>query len=65
MPRQHPGIPAVPSSAGSIGPILQALKQSVERLNGSRGNRIAPLNSTATLDDVISKVNEIIDRIGP
>ncbi len=40
--------------------VLAALKENFEILAGQRGVRIAPLPETATLADIIAKVNEII-----
>jgi len=55
-------IPPVPkSSAGTDRqPFDVALKENVETLMGLRGEKIAPLKSSASLDDVINKVNELV-----
>lgn len=54
-------IPQVPTSVDSqTRSVLAALKENIETLNGQRGQPIAKLDSTATLADVISKINEII-----
>lgn len=63
MPK--PAIPAVPKTATEHGRHLfdASLKESVERITGQRGGKIVQLESTATLADVIAKVNEIIERL--
>ncbi|OGT06098.1 MAG: hypothetical protein A2143_09220 [Gallionellales bacterium RBG_16_57_15] len=42
---------------------VQALKEVVEIICGRRGTKIAPLAATATLADVIVKVNAIIELL--
>lgn len=42
---------------------MDALKENVEDLRSMRGLRITALPASATLADVISKVNEIITRL--
>jgi hypothetical protein len=37
-----------------------ALKENMEQIMGQRGSRIAELPSTATLAELIAKVNEVI-----
>lgn len=54
-----PGIPA-PLRAADLYPTVEALRQNVEIVTGRRGTKISPLESTATLADVIDKVNEIL-----
>jgi hypothetical protein len=43
--------------------MLQCLKENVELLTGVRGGLIQKLPQTATLGDVINKLNELIDRV--
>jgi ureidoglycolate hydrolase len=62
MPPRN-AIPMIPRSAGEIGSVLEAMKQSIEKINGGRGGRLVKLSSNATLEQTISKINEIIDRI--
>lgn len=62
MTVRRPGIPAVPTDAGALQPVLTAMKQSIETLNGSRGGGVHQLSSNASLDDVIEKTNELIRR---
>jgi hypothetical protein len=63
MPKR--AIPGVPTSAVEHKRVLfdNAIKENLEVLTGQRGGRIADLPSTATLDDVIVKVNEILARL--
>lgn len=37
-----------------------ALKENLEQIMGQRGSRIVELESTATLADAITKINEVI-----
>lgn len=58
-------IPSLPASAvgSDRAPFDTAVKECLEVITGQRGGRIAPLRSSATLADVIAKVNEIIARL--
>lgn len=47
----------------TLRPTLDAIKENIEILTGQRRNRIQPLPATASLADVIAKVNQIIDRL--
>lgn len=60
---KKPGIPDVPSVQQALVSILSALKVNVELLTGVRGGPIRKLPPTATLGDVIDKLNELIDRV--
>lgn len=42
---------------------LDAVKENLEIITGQRGGKVEELPATATLDDVISKLNEIIARL--
>jgi len=54
-------IPQIPVSVDSqTRAVLAALKENIETMSGQRGQAIAKLDSSATLADVISKINEII-----
>jgi len=56
-------------SARALGPplsnILEAIRENVEKTNGTRSGTtpIASLATTATTAQIISKINEIIDRL--
>lgn len=41
----------------------QAVKENIEIITGRRGEKIRALPDTASLADVISKVNEIVARL--
>lgn len=62
---RKPPLPQVPRSA--IGtdrrPFDEAIKETLEVLTGVRAGRIAALRESASLDDVIAKINEIIARL--
>jgi hypothetical protein len=60
-----PSIPNIPPSAVNSDrrQFDSAVKETLEVLTGKRGVRIEALQSTASLADVIAKVNEIIDRL--
>jgi len=60
---KKPAIPAVNVRDQSIAALLRPLKENVEILNGTRGGSLTKLNTGATLSEVISKLNEIIDRL--
>lgn len=61
--KPKPPIPDVPLGKEGDVRILSALKENVELLTGVRGGPIVKLPSTATLGDVIIKLNELIDRV--
>lgn len=41
----------------------QAVKENLEVLTGQRAGRIATLDASASTAQIISKINEIIDRL--
>jgi hypothetical protein len=47
----------------TLRPTLDAIKENIEIITGQRRNGIHPLPPTASLEDVIAKVNQIIDRL--
>lgn len=60
--------PAIPATGGlppEVARVLEPLKANVEIMTGARPgtDEIVPLPSTASLANVIYKVNEIISRI--
>lgn len=64
--QKKPAIPAIQTNSIAdrrLVSILQPIKQNVEMLTGVRGGRVEQLDNTATLDDVIEKLNEVIARI--
>lgn len=57
-------IPAVSITSKDYA-VLAALKTNVESLTGQTGGKITKLGETATLADVIVKINQLIDRLQP
>jgi hypothetical protein len=56
--------PAIPSPAGSSDErVLRPVKETLDILTGARSGELAELPTTATLDDVIAKVNALINRL--
>ena len=62
---KKPSIPGTSSLSQELARILEPIKQNIEVITGARPgvSEIQPLASTASLSDVISKVNELISRI--
>lgn len=60
---RKPAIPSVRVQDQSIAAILRPIKENIEILNGQRSGAINELSNSATLSDVISKLNEVIRRI--
>lgn len=63
MSMQKPSIPAVNTSDPQLRALLLPMKENIELLTGTREGLIEKLSQDATLSDVISKVNEVIDRL--
>lgn len=55
-------IPQVPQDPARQ-PFDQAIKENLEIIMGQRGGRVQPLAPTATLSEVVAKVNELIARL--
>ena len=61
---KKPGIPSIPPSKDpDTYNLLSTLKETVEILTGVRGGKIATLASTATTAQIITKINEIINKL--
>ena len=60
---KKPGIPAIPTNYPGMYNVLASLKENVEIMNGVRGGAVSTLPATASLTDVIAKVNEIIAKL--
>lgn len=60
---KKPSIPAITIADNTLASILRPIKENIEILNGVRVGRIDTLSETATLSEVIAKLNEVIDRI--
>jgi hypothetical protein len=52
-------IPSVPVTDPAMQKFCQAVKEDLDIITGQRGGRIDPLPATATLAQVIEKINEI------
>jgi hypothetical protein len=65
MAFRKPGIPAVNTTDRTLNQAIAAIKENVETITGARLGigEIRTLDTTASLSDVISKVNEIIVRL--
>lgn len=59
------GIPGVGALQPDVARVLEPIKQNLEIIMGARPgvSELTKLNSTASLADVISKVNEIVSRL--
>jgi len=60
---RKPAIPAVNVTDQQVAALLRPIKENVEILTGTRGGALTKLNTSATLAEVISKINEVIDRL--
>ncbi len=58
--RQIPSLGGLPRE---IARIAEAIKQNIEELRGISSSKIQPLPETASNEDVINKINEIITRL--
>lgn len=56
-------IPRIPRPGDDRTRFDEAIKENIESIMGQRGGKIDPLPNTATLADVIAKVNEIISQM--
>lgn len=59
------GIPGTSSLPPDLARVIEPIKQNLEVIMGARPGvaEIKPLASSASLSDVISKVNEVISRL--
>lgn len=60
---KKPAIPAVTVKDQQVASLLRPMKENIEILTGQRGGSLTKLNDNATLAEVISKLNEVIDRL--
>lgn len=62
---KKPAIPVLNSSDRTLNQVLAAVKENIEVITGARAGyrQINPLDSSASITDIISKVNEIIARL--
>ncbi|KPL15441.1 hypothetical protein AMJ74_01380 [candidate division WOR_3 bacterium SM1_77] len=60
---RKPAIPAVVVPDRRLSTLLGPMKQNIEMLTGVRGGKLEYLSDTATVDEAVAKINEIIDRL--
>ena len=62
---KKPAIPVTSNLPLDLARVIEPIKQNVELINGARPGSVelSPLDSTASLADVIVAVNKIISRI--
>lgn len=61
---RKPAIPAVSHNVDQqVSALLRPMKETLEILTGQRGESLTKLSSSATLSEVIDKLNEVIDRL--
>ena len=61
---KKPAIPAVMTLEDpKVAALLRPIKENIEILTGQRGGSLTKLESSATLSNVITKLNEVIDRL--
>jgi hypothetical protein len=63
MTIKKPGIPGMQGVEPAMARILNSIKENIELITGVRGAPISQLDSDATLEDVISRLNQLIVRI--
>ncbi len=59
---KKPNIPEVRGELAGLARVQfdKAVKERLEIITGLRGGAVAPLDETASLDDVIAKINELL-----
>jgi len=62
---KKPGIPAVNLQDRTLNQVISAMKENIEVITGARlgVGETSTLPATATLDDVIVKINQIIVKL--
>lgn len=62
---KKPGIPSVALQDQQLNTVVNALKENIEILTGSRigVGEIRTLGATATLEETVAKINEVIKRL--
>lgn len=58
-------IPSVLTGKPDVDRALSSMKQNIDEITGQSRNatRLEPLPTTATLEDVIARLNAIVDRL--
>ena len=60
---KKPAIPQVPQGNQPRAAFDQAVKETLEIVTGRRAGRIEPLPAGASTDQIIAKLNEVIERL--
>lgn len=61
---RKPAIPSVSAITDQrVAALLRPMKENLEILTGQRGGSLTKLDDSATLSQVITKLNEVIDRL--
>lgn len=60
---KKPSIPVIPGKDNELASVLRPMKENIDVITGVIGGKMQPLNTGASLSDVISKINEIINRL--
>lgn len=60
---KKPSIPAINTDDPKVSALLRPIKENIEIISGVRGGSLTNLPTNATLSDVISKLNELINRL--
>lgn len=60
---KKPAIPSVPKAGVDRTRFDSAIKERLETMGGDRTGKLEPLPATATLADVIAKVNALIEAV--
>lgn len=65
MSLKKPSIPMVQTPDRTLSLAIAAIKENIEIMNGSRGNigAMSQLPATATNDEIIAKINEVVARL--
>ena len=58
-----PAIPSVPKPDEPRTRFDQAVKETLEIIGGARGGGISKLDTAATTESIVLKINEILDRL--
>jgi len=56
-------IPSLSGFPRDLARVLEPVKENIDQLRGNVGDKIVSLESTASNDAIISKINEIITRL--
>ena len=60
---KKPAIPQVPRGDQPRAAFDQSVKETLEIITGRRGGSVQPLPAGASTDQIIAKLNEVIERL--